>query len=234
MIDFHAHILPGVDDGAKDVEESKLMIQEAKYYGFNKIISTSHYAVDCYEVPEYKRKELLEDLKHTKDAPELYLGSEIFITFNIVNLLEEFKASTINGTNYILFELPLRRHFPNLKDILYKLKEKDYKLILAHPERYLEVQNDYNFLNELQDIGVLFQCNYGSFTGFYGLKAKSVAKKMLSNSMISFMGTDAHRTGIVSTQVPKALKKMSKIADSEYLERITNSNALKVLNNEEL
>jgi len=59
MIDIHSHIIPGVDDGSRNYEESKNLILEAKKYGFSKIISTSHYALDCYEVPEYKRKELI-------------------------------------------------------------------------------------------------------------------------------------------------------------------------------
>ncbi len=234
MIDFHSHILPGVDDGARTEDESRQMIIEAKQYGFEKVISTSHYAVDCYEVPEYKRKTLLEELKYTKDIPELYLGSEVFITFNILNLLKEFKASTINGTRYVLFELPLRRHFPNYKDIINNLINNDYKLILAHPERYSEVQDNFDILHELSDMGVLFQSNFGSFVGLYGLGAKSTVKKMLSKELISFMGTDVHRPGHSYPLVPKALRKMSKIASEEYIERITNSNAEKILKGEEL
>ena len=234
MIDFHTHILPGVDDGSRNEEESKQMLKEAKMYGFDKVILTSHYAVDCYEVPEYKRKALLEELRHTKDIPELFLGSEIFITFNILNLLEEYNASKINNTRYVLVELPLRKHFPNYKDIIIKLNEKDYKVILAHPERYLEVQDNFDFLYELHDMGVLFQANYSSFTGNYGFKAKSIVKKMLSKELISFMGTDVHRPESTYRLVPKAIKKIKKIASDDYFEKITNSNALKVLNNEEL
>ena len=234
MIDFHSHILPGVDDGARTEDESKQMILEAKQYGFDKIIATSHYAVDCYEVPEYKSKTLLEELGHTKDAPELYLGSEVFITFNMLNLLQDFNASTINGTRYVLFELPLRRHFPNYKDIISNLINNDYKLILAHPERYLEVQENFDLLYELSDMGVLLQSNFSSFVGHYGFKAKSVVKKMLSEELISFMGSDVHRPGYTYPLIPKALKKMSKIASVDYIERITKSNAEKILNGEEL
>lgn len=62
MIDFHSHILPGIDDGSRSYDETVKLLLEAKEVGFNKIISTSHYAIDCYEVPEYKRKELVEQL----------------------------------------------------------------------------------------------------------------------------------------------------------------------------
>ena len=234
MIDFHSHILPGIDDGSQSLEESELMLHEAKQYGFDKVISTSHYAIDCYEAPEYKRKELLEDLRHFKEIPELILGSEIFITYNIVALLQEYNASTINNTNYVLFELPLRKHFSNLNDVVVKLKEYNYKLILAHPERYWEVQDNYNYLYELQDMGILFQVNYASFVGYYGFRAKKVAKKMLRDGLISFMGTDVHFPNSIYPLVPKALKKMRKLVSEEYIEDITTNNIEKVLNNEDL
>ena len=84
MIDFHTHILPEVDDGSKSYEESLEMLKEAKNVGFDIVISTSHYAVGCYEVPEYKRKELIEDLSLEENVPQILLGSEIFLTYNIV------------------------------------------------------------------------------------------------------------------------------------------------------
>lgn len=156
MIDFHSHILPGVDDGSKNEEETKNLLLEAKSVGFDKIISTSHYAIDCFETPEYKRKELIEELNNEENYPKIILGSEIFITYNMLDLLKEYKASTINGTKYILFELPLRHHFPNFKDVINKLRENEYKLILAHPERYTIIQKDFDLLYELSDLGVLF------------------------------------------------------------------------------
>ena len=211
MIDFHSHILPGVDDGSKNEEETKNLLLEAKSVGFDKIISTSHYAIDCFETPEYKRKELIEELNNEENYPKIILGSEIFITYNMLDLLKEYKASTINGTKYILFELPLRHHFPNFKDVINKLRENEYKLILAHPERYTIIQKDFDLLYELSDLGVLFQSNYGSILGVYGLSAKFTVKKMLKNGLVSFLGTDVHKQGSIYPQVPKALKKISKL-----------------------
>ncbi len=231
MIDFHSHILPGIDDGSRNLEETKNILLEAKEAGFNKIISTSHYAYKCYEVPEYKRKQMISELSE-EDFPEIILGSEIFITYNIVDLLKEFKASTINGTNYILFELPLRNEIPNLKDVVNRLQENNYRLILAHPERYSIVQNDFNYLYKLQDMGILFQSNYASITGYYGHAAKSTVKKMLKNELVSFLGSDVHRPETVYKLLPKAFKKIEKIVSKEYLEDLTTNNAELILRNE--
>ncbi len=232
MIDFHSHILPGIDDGSRNYEESKQMLLEAKEAGFNKIISTSHYAYNCYEVPEYKRKELIQELSQEDNIPEIILGSEIFITYNIVDLLKDFNASTINGTNYILFELPLRSEIPNLKDVVNKLQESNYRLILAHPERYSIIQNDFNYLYKLQDMGILFQSNYASITGYYGHAAKSTVKKMLKNELVSFLGSDVHRPETIYKILPKAFKKLEKIVSKDYLEDLTTNNAELILKNE--
>ena len=234
MIDFHSHILPQIDDGSSSYEESLKMLEEAKIAGFKTIISTSHYAINCFEAPEYKRKTLMEDLNLEENLPQIVLGSEIFLTYNIIDLIKDFKASTINGTPYVLIELPLRHQFTNLKTVINNLKENDYIPILAHPERYLYIQNNFNNLYDLNEMGVLFQCNYGSILGKYGLKAKCIMKKMLKNNLVTFMGTDAHRQNSIYLQVPKAISKIEKYISQDELEEITTSNAEKVINGESI
>ncbi len=234
MIDFHSHILPGIDDGSRDFNESINLLKEAKENGFHKIISTSHYAINTYEVPEYKRIELINNLKSEVNDIDIILGSEIFLTYNILGLLSEYKASSINNTRYILFELPLRNYFPNLRDTLNKIKENNYKLILAHPERYKLIQDDFNVLYQLRDMGVLFQSNYASILGLYGLRAKIVMKKMLKNRLTNFLGSDVHREKTIYPKIPIALNKISKIISQDYLDDLTLNNAQIILNGENL
>ena len=234
MIDFHSHVLPNIDDGSKSYEESIAMLEEAYNVGFDTVISTSHYAIDCYEAPEYKRKELIDDLNLEPNVPKILLGSEVFLTYNIVELLKEFKASTINGTNYVLFELPLRQQFPNLKDVINRLKENNYRPILAHPERYLVIQKNFKLLEELKDMGVLFQVNYGSILGMYGFAAKQTAKKMLKNNLISLLGSDAHKEKSIYLKIPKAISLISDYISNDELQKLTTTNAEKILRGEYL
>ncbi len=232
MIDFHSHILPNIDDGSRSYEESKIILMEAKNMGFDKIISTSHYALNCFETPEYKREQVIEELNQEQNVPEIFLGSEIFLNYTIVDLLEEYKASTINKTHYVLFELPLRHQFPNLKITINKLKENNYIPILAHPERYSVIQKNFNLLLELKDMGVLFQSNYGSILGMYGLGAKLTFKKMLKNNLVDLLGSDVHRPNSIYPKIPKAIEKISKLTSRHQLEDMINNNAEAILRGE--
>ena len=111
MIDFHSHILPNIDDGSRSIEETFNLIKEAERAGFESVVSTSHYMENYYEtdVPEREVwvKAILENLKTKNINTNLYLGNEIYFSENIINLLEKRKASTINDTSYVLFELSI-------------------------------------------------------------------------------------------------------------------------------
>lgn len=227
MIDFHSHILPNIDDGSTSMEESIKLIKEAEQAGFTGIISTSHYLQNYYECDEEERKSLLDKLN--VGTPKLYLGSEIYITTEIVELIEDKKASTINNTQYVLFELPMNSKPLFVKDVVYKLIESGYKPIIAHPERYSYVKEDIEFAKELKDMGALFQSNYGSVIGMYGSSAKKTLKKLLKEDLISFLGSDVHKAGQIYPQIPKILKKLQKWISPEKLEQITTLNAKKVL-----
>lgn len=235
MIDFHSHILPGIDDGSRNLEQSIAMVNEAKKVGFTKIISTSHYMENYYECNEKNRKELLEQVQKNVNGIELCLGNEIYITNNIIELLQNGQASSINGTKYVLFEFPLITTRPmNDKEVIYRLVENGYIPIIAHPERYPFIQENPDYLFELEEMGALFQANYGSIIGMYGLKAKKTLKILLKNNLISFLGSDVHRPEQVYNKMPKIIKKLKKIISNEEFEEFTEINPEKVLKNENI
>lgn len=232
MIDFHSHILPQIDDGSKSFEETIRMLEEARDVGFQKIVSTSHYMEKYYEFDEEQRFQLLKQINF-QDI-ELYLGSEIYVTNEIVQLLKEKKASTINNSRYVLYELPMHSKNMNDKEIIYRLVENGYVPIIAHPERYSYVQEDTEYVDELAEMGALFQSNYGSIIGMYGERAKKTVKKLLKQNLIHFLGSDVHRAEQIYPKIPKIMKKLSKIVSQEKLEELTTLNAQKVLNDEEI
>lgn len=235
MIDFHSHIIPEIDDGSRSIEETMLLIEEAHKAGFTKIISTSHYVPDQYEFDEASRKQFLELIKMGANNLgvniEFSLGSEIYVSYNMIDLLKENKASTINNTNYILFELPMRNELPNLKNIIYNLSGNGYKPIIAHPERYEYVKENPNWLIEYIDLGVMFQSNYASIIGLYGKSAQKTVKQLLKNDMIHFLGSDVHRPKTIYTKMPEILSELKKVVDKNKLEELTTINPELVLEN---
>ena len=218
------------------MEESINLIKEAEQAGFTGIISTSHYLQNYYECDEKERRRILAELANQvkvadaeAEMPKLYLGSEIYISTDIVELLKEGKASTINETNYVLFELPMNSKPLFAKEVVYKLIENGYNPIIAHPERYSYVKEDIEFVRELKNMGALFQSNYGSVIGLYGSSAKKTLKKLLKEDLITFLGSDVHAVGQIYPKIPKILRKLEKWISPKKLQELTTLNAEKVL-----
>ena len=239
MIDFHSHIIPNIDDGSTSMKDTINMINEARQAGFTEIISTSHYIQKYYDLDCFEREKILDIIKKKVSEKKeinikLYLGSEIYFTPEIIELIKNKKASTINDTRYLLFELPMNTKPLFVKEMVYELMQNGYIPIIAHPERYSYVQENIRYIEELAGMGVLFQSNYGSIIGMYGNSAKKTLKKLLKNNLISFLGSDVHRTGQIYPKIPKALKKLRKILSIEELEKLTTLNAQKVLKDEDL
>lgn len=230
MIDFHTHILPQIDDGARSPEETIKLINEAKKAGFTSIISTSHYLEGYYETDAKVREDLINIISY--DKIQIYPGSEIYISQNIVDLIKEKKASSINNTRYILFELNMNTcNKKELKEIIFNILENKYIPIIAHPERYKFVQKDPNMLIELIEMGVLFQSNFGSIVGLYGKNAQIIVKKLLENDMIHFLGTDVHRANTIYKMMPKILQELEKILSNKKIKELTEINPSLVLQN---
>ncbi len=238
MIDMHTHILPNIDDGSKSIEETFQLIKEAKKVGFNEIISTSHYMEGYYETDNAEREvwvnAIYEKLQEQNIGVKLYLGNEIYFSENIMNLLKEERASTINETNYVLFEMPLNAEPLNLYDVIYEMLQYEIIPILAHPERYSFIQKEPELVYDLIEKGVYMQANYASIIGLYGKKAKFIVKKFLENNMIHFLGSDVHRKGTIYPKIPTILKELEEIVGKEKLEELTTINPKLVLQNKKI
>lgn len=238
MIDFHSHIVYDVDDGSRTIEDSIEMIKEAYKSGFEGIIFTPHYMQGHYEVDTYEIAEKIENIKKAIKEKginiDIYQGNEIYTDTSINELINEKKASTINNSKYVLFELPINTETNNLNEVIYQILSEDRIPIIAHPERYKFVQQDPNVLLELIDNGVLFQANYGSVIGQYGKESEKTLEKLLKNNFIHFLGSDVHRSRSVYTRMEQIQEKLRKILSNEKYIEIAHTNPMKVINNEEI
>lgn len=238
MIDIHSHILPNIDDGSRSIEETFNLIKEAKSVGFDAIVSTSHYMEGYYEtnVPEREVwiKAIKENLETKNIDISLFIGNEIYMSENIIKLLEDRKASTINDTSYVLFELPLNAEPLNLYDTIYEMQQYKLVPILAHPERYSFVQREPELVYDLVEKGVLMQANYGSIIGQYGKKAQMIVRKFFEGNMIHLLGSDVHRQNTIYPKIPQILSELNSLIGEEKLEELTTTNPNLVIHNKRI
>ena len=238
MIDIHSHILPNIDDGSRSIDETFNLIREAKNVGFDAIVSTSHYMEGYYEtnVPEREVwvKAIYENLQAKNIDINLFLGNEIYMSENIIKLLEDRKASTINDTSYVLFELPLNAEPLNLYDTIYEMQQYKLVPILAHPERYSFVQREPELVYDLVEKGVLMQANYGSIIGQYGKKAQMIVRKFFEGNMIHMLGSDVHRQNTIYPKIPQILSELNSLIGEEKLEELTTTNPNLVIHNKRI
>lgn len=238
MIDFHTHIIPNIDDGSRSIDETIKLIKEAEAAGFDELILTSHYIENYYETDVPERdiwvNAISDNLRSRGIETSIYLGNEIYITDNIMELLKNGKASTINNGCYVLFEMPFIEEPMNLYNVIYSMQENKLIPILAHPERYKFIQKEPELVYELIEKGVLMQSNYGSILGEYGQKTQFIVRKFLENNMVHFLGSDVHRPNTIYPKIPEALKEIESIIGREKLEKLTTINPKKVLDNKKI
>lgn len=235
MIDIHSHIIYGVDDGSKNVEDSISMLKEAKKAGFTDIIVTPHYMEGYFEHSKEDISNRIDILKNKIEGEiNIFQGNEIYLTTSINDLIDEDLATTLNNSKYVLFELPMLEKPINLIEIVYKILEHDRIPIIAHPERYKYVQEDNNILLDLIETGVLFQSNYGSIIGTYGKNVQETVKKLLKHNMIHFLGSDNHKKNTIYANIPKTFNKLEKIVDEKILHDLTVENPKCILENKKI
>lgn len=235
IIDIHTHILPGVDDGARLIEDSIKIINYLKSIGISDIVLTSHYIKGSrYEFNTLVRTKILEELNKERDIDvNLYLGNEVYLCNEIIELLEHHEISTLNNSKYMLVELPLSNYMRDFPNILCELNDHGIIPIIAHPERYRFLQKNKKRISEILEFNCLLQCNIDSLTGKYGREAKKVMKWLLKKNLVSFVATDTHRVGN-KKELEKAYSKLKKIVGEKKFKVLTYSNPKKVLENKDI
>ena len=234
MIDIHSHLIYGVDDGSKSIETSLKILDDLSKNGITDIILTPHYITDTNYVSSKtenitKFLELKREVKKQGININIYLGNEIYIDPNILELIKENKMCTLNNSEYILVELPMSGNYPDYQEIFSDLIKIGFKVVLAHPERYAAFQKDYSKVLEMVDMGVLLQCNIDSITGYYGNNAKKTIKRILKDKLVTFVGTDIHSVKNDYSYLEKAKNKFKKYLTDEEIEDIFVNNPKRII-----
>jgi protein-tyrosine phosphatase len=229
FVDIHSHLLPGIDDGAKDLETSIALIQKMASYGIKNFITTPHILGDVYpntpEVIKRKLKEVTDELKRRNLLDiSISAAAEYMMDEKFTDLIEKEQLLTLKD-NLVLVEMSYFSPPINLYEILFQLQLKGYKPILAHPERYNTYHNNFKEYYKLKRAGCLFQLNLLSLTEHYGKHIQKTTEKLLKENMYDFVGTDAHHHQHLETlQKIGTLKNLKSIEDlmKSTIERFGN------------
>lgn len=228
LIDTHCHILPEVDDGAHNIEETRQMLQEAYEDGIRYIIATPHYHPRRgRKSPGYLRRQLKlvrEEAAQISDELRIYLGTEIYFGQDIPERLREEKVLTMNRTRYVLVEFSPADPFEYICQGIQQIQLKGYEVILAHIERYQCMYKKPGYAEHLNRMGVKIQVNADSITGNGGWKAKRLVRELLEDRLVFCVGTDAHNPKRRPPRMRKAAEYVEKKCGEDYARRIFFSN----------
>lgn len=239
MIDIHSHLLFGLDDGSSDIKESIRMAHEAYSSGFTDIICTPHY--NKFNFPHFpketlskKLQALQEELKKINCPLKLHLGNEVYLDDTIETSLADNLFYSLADSKYVLIEFPMNIEYAMIDNLIFSILNSGKKPILAHPERYLYIQENNNKIYNYVDLGVLLQSNFGSILSLYNSKAKKTIKFLLKEHLISFISSDAHRSSSIYTNIESAKQKILKKISKEEFDTLTYINPQKILFNEDI
>tara|TARA_R110000850_G_scaffold80947_2_gene174040 strand:+ start:30758 stop:31444 length:687 start_codon:yes stop_codon:yes gene_type:complete len=214
-VDIHSHVLPGIDDGAKTIEDSKFLLENMIEFGFSKIITSPHTIENIWNnTPETISNTLeytQENLRELTAKVELKAASEYIMDDYFVTLFENKDILTIKD-NFVLVEMSYINPPIQLFDYIFKLQVAGYIPVLAHPERYVFYHADFSNYSRLKKAGCLFQMNLLSATGYYGKEVAKMADKLLKENMIDFVGSDFHhKHHIASFSNPIIIKEVDQL-----------------------
>jgi protein-tyrosine phosphatase len=194
-VDFHNHILPGVDDGSPDVHASLNYLMGMAELGIHTFVLTPHIHSDLYPNKASHLKQVFENLQNEvtryQIPIQLHLGAEYLMDNHFLEVELSQELLHFGKQKNILFEFPLAGLYNNWEATVFKAQSLGYQLILAHPERYLYIK-DLAFFEKLKDKGVHLQMNSLSIFGYYGSRVRTLAEKLLANGWYDYMSSDLH------------------------------------------
>lgn len=215
-VDMHSHLIPGIDDGSKTMEESLHLIKRLSDYGLRKIITTPHIMSEYYRNTPEIIKMGLEDLRRAVKKEgitiEIEAAAEYYMDEIFLEKIKNGEEVLTIGDNYILVETGFIQKPQMLLEIIFQLEMAGYKPILAHPERYQYLIADKGLLQDLTDRQILFQVNLLSLTGFYSKPVKDFGEMLVETGLVRFFGTDCHN--------PRYLDMIETLPKSKFYNKI--------------
>ncbi|HEX2946630.1 MAG TPA: CpsB/CapC family capsule biosynthesis tyrosine phosphatase [Clostridia bacterium] len=229
MIDIHCHVIPGVDDGAKTVEQTAEILEQAARAGIRTIIATPHYSGELHRNGTVDRNFELARKEALRYNITFLKGYEIKIRHYPAQMPEDYSDLTLGGSKHLLLELSRDRVPSYTLDLLYDLQLKGFIPIIAHPERCSRLEGNKQLFNDLIDMGCLMQVDAASIIGVNGRGAKRFVKRIITSGNATYVASDAHDPSGYSKWYVKAYKKVQKWIGKQKSDELFMNNAAELV-----
>lgn len=235
MIEIHYHLLHGLDDGPKSIEDSLALAEASIAEGTTHIVCTPH-ANSTYEYdPELRRSKIETLQERLGNRVTLGFGCDFHLSYdNIEDLYRDPSKYSINGKQYLLVEFPDFGIAPNMSDVLFRMLTMGIVPIITHPERNQTLQVTPARLDEWVKIGCPIQITAGSLQGRFGKTAEAMSHRLLSRDMVHFLASDAHSMSSRPPSLARAHEIVKEHYDAEMADRLCIHNPRAVFFGEEL
>lgn len=233
MIDFHAHCLPAIDDGASNAAVAVEMLADSKKQGIDLVVATPHFYANGITVDYFLEKRdrsfatLMAEVERTgADIPEIILASEVRLGYSVLEL-DDLDRLCIGNSGYMLVEMPYEKWEPDIYELLYTVMIK-YRItpVMAHIERYIKVNKKIDAYRPLFDLGVKIQANA---EGFLNFSERKFLSKLIDSGNIHVIGSDMHNMADRKSRYNEAVRKIEKKFGVDFLNDM-NDNAEHILN----
>lgn len=229
IVDIHSHILPGVDDGAQDMEMTKQMIEVLHRQGVRSIFATPHISMRSREDKPRRVAEAYKKVKQfineTYPDMQIYLGCEVYMEPGMLEKIKNEPSIALNGGRYVLCEFAFTGRYKEMYEFLQQLVRARYKPVIAHVERYTCLMGKWDRINELREMGILMQMNAESLSGKWLDKRYKYGKQLIQAEVIDFVGSDAHDMSSRKPLMDQAQRTLEKLLGTEKAKCILETNA---------
>ncbi len=237
IIDLHCHILPNIDDGAENMEETIEMLSMAIDEGISGMVATSHAEAEVGP-KQSKRyleayREVLQYIESNNIPMKLFYGNELYYSEGIMSALRNGEAHTLNGTRYVLVEFPIYESFYYIERGIRNLQNIGCWPIIAHVERYQALQSEEK-IRQLIELGAYIQVNANSILGKAGITTRMYCTKLLRKGLVHVVSTDAHGSRHRRPEIKDCLKLVDRIAGENYRRTISEENPEKIIKGERI
>ncbi|MBN2017874.1 MAG: hypothetical protein JW794_07100 [Candidatus Cloacimonetes bacterium] len=237
MIDIHTHVLPGIDDGAQNLDDTLEILEALQAQGVTELVATPHIITGVYNnsrtIIDQKISVVKQLIKDKEFKINIHSGAELYLEPDIVQKVKDQKL-TLAASNYVLIETALQQFPDNFEDILFNFQQEGFRPIIAHAERFNPFMENFDYLLQIVNRDIYVQMNSGSILGVYGNAVRDLALAMLHKGCVHVVASDVHGLNKRPILMKDAFEFVAMEFSNTLAENLFYKNPRRILDNEEL